>query len=109
SPGEPFPMKLVSLSMVRNEEYWIWYSLTSVYPHVDEILVFDNDSEDRTLDVVRGMRHLADKLVVFEGFGGPNEHENREAMLAAARQRSATHALMLDGDEVHADEVLSFC
>src|SRR5205814_860927 len=38
-----------------------------------------------------------------------NEHENREAMLAAARQRSATHALMLDGDEVHADEVLSFC
>lgn len=53
-------MKLVSLSMVRNEEYWIWYSLTSVYPHVDEILVFDNGSEDRTVDIVRGMRHLGE-------------------------------------------------
>jgi hypothetical protein len=35
-------MRLVAVSMVRNEEYWIWYSLTAVYPHVDEILLFDN-------------------------------------------------------------------
>jgi hypothetical protein len=102
-------MKLVSLSMVRNEEYWIWYSLTSVYPHVDEILVFDNGSEDRTAEIVRGMRHLGDKLVLFENFGGRSEQENREAMLAVARQRGATHVLTLDGDEVYADEVLGFC
>lgn len=102
-------MKLVSLSMVRNEEYWIWYSLTSVWAWVDEILVFDNFSEDRTVDVVRSMRHVQDKLTLVERFGGPSEHANREAMLEAARSRGATHVLLLDGDEVHTDEGLGFC
>ena len=95
--------------MVKNEEYWIWYALTSVAPHVDEILVFDNHSDDRTLEIVRGMRHLGAKLTVFEGFGGDDEQANREATLAEARRRGATHVLTLDGDEVHADAVLSFC
>lgn len=102
-------MKLVAVSMVKNEEYWIWYSLTSVYPHVDEILVFDNGSVDRTLEIVRGMDHIADKLTVFEGFGGASENANRDAILDAARECGATHVLLLDGDEVHVDENLAFC
>ena len=102
-------MKLVSLSMIKDEEYWIWYALTSVAPHVDEILVFDNHSQDRTVEIVRGMRHLGDKLTLFEGFGGDSEQDNREAMLEEARRRGATHVLTLDGDEVYADDVLSFC
>ncbi|MBK8101701.1 MAG: glycosyltransferase family 2 protein [Planctomycetes bacterium] len=102
-------MKLVSVSMVRDEEYWIWYALTSVYPHVDEILVFDNHSRDRTIEIIRGMRHIADKLTLFEGFGGSNEHDNREAMLQEARRRGGTHVLTLDGDEVHAEPMLAFC
>lgn len=39
-------MKLISISMIKDEEYWIWYALTSVAPHVDEVLVFDNHSSD---------------------------------------------------------------
>ena len=102
-------MKLVSVSMVKNEEYWIWYALTSVAPHVDEILVFDNHSTDRTVEIVRGMRHLGDKLVLFENFGGGDEHANREAILAEARRRGASHVLTLDGDEVWPDDGLAFC
>ena len=102
-------MKLVSISMVRNEEYWIWYALTSVAPHVDEVLVFDNKSADATVEVVRGMRHLGDKLTLFEDFGGDDEQANREMMLAEARRRGATHVLTLAGAEVYADDVLAFC
>ncbi len=95
--------------MVKNEEYWIWYSLTSVYPHVDEILVFDNGSDDATVEIVRNMRHIADKLTLVENFGGPSEQENREAMLEAARACGGTHLLFLDGDEVHVGDNLAFC
>ncbi len=101
-------MKLVSLSMIRDEEYWIWYALTSVHPHVDEILVFDNGSQDRTVEIVAGMRHIADKLVLHTGFGGDSEEANRAATLAVARERGATHVLTLDGDEVYPDETLAF-
>jgi hypothetical protein len=103
------PVKLVAVSMVKNEEYWIWYSLTSVAPHVDEILLFDNYSEDSTLDVVRGMDHLGDRLLVWDEFGGQSEQENREHILDIARCRGATHLLFLDGDEVHTAECLGFC
>lgn len=102
-------MRLVAVSMVRNEEHWIWYALTSVHPFVDEILLFDNGSVDGTLDIVRAMPHIADKLVLFEDFGGSSEHDNRERTLAIARQRGATHVLILDGDEVHVAEGLGFC
>jgi len=101
-------MRLVALGMVKNEEYWIWYSLTSVYEHVDEILLFDNHSEDGTLGVVGRMHHIADKLTVWERFGGTSEHDNRELMLDAARRRGATHVLFLDGDEVHVPQCLGF-
>lgn len=95
--------------MVRNEEYWIWYSLMSVYPHVDEILLFDNGSIDATVDIVKSMPQIADKLTLFENWGGESEVANRDAILAEARARGATHILKLDGDEVHVDEALAFC
>jgi glycosyltransferase involved in cell wall biosynthesis len=76
---------------------------------VDELLVFDNFSDDRTTEIVRGMDHIADKLVLFERFGGSSEHHNRESMLDVARERGATHVLFLDGDEVHVDKNLRFC
>jgi glycosyltransferase involved in cell wall biosynthesis len=102
-------VNLVSLSLVKNEEFWIWYALTSAAPHVDEVLVFDNHSTDRTVEIVRGMHHLGDKLTLFEGFGGDDENTIRDAMLAEARRRGATHVLTLDGDEVYADETLALC
>ncbi len=102
-------MKLIALSMVKNEEYWIWYSLTSVYDHVDEILVFDNNSEDKTVEIVRSLWDPENKITLVEGFGGDSEQENREAMLNRAREHSATHIMYLDGDEVHIDENMRFC
>ncbi len=101
-------MKLVALSMLRNEEFWCWYALTAVAPFVERILVFDNHSEDRTVDIVRSMRHLGGKIELIEGFGGASEHENRAACLEKAKDAAATHVLFLDGDEVHADAYLGF-
>lgn len=46
-------MKFISISRIKDEEYWIWYALTAVAPHVDEVLVFDNHSKDRACDLVR--------------------------------------------------------
>lgn len=101
-------MKLIALSMLRNEEHWAWYALTSVAPYVDRILAFDNYSEDRTVDVLRSMKHIGEQLEVIADFGGPSEHENRAACLDRARDEGATHVLFLDGDEVHCDSSLAF-
>ncbi|MEZ5990020.1 MAG: hypothetical protein R3F30_13005 [Planctomycetota bacterium] len=100
-------MKLVALSLVRNEEYWVWYSLASVWPWVDEILLFDNLSEDRTVERARSVDPVGDKLRVFEGVEGRSEQDLRERCLERCREAGATHVLFLDGDEVHVDEDLA--
>gem|GEM_PF-3298039 len=101
-------MKLIALCMAKNEEYWIWYALTSVQPWVDEIHFFDNHSEDRTLEIVRGMKHLGDRLRIHPEYGGESEQANREGCLETAREAGGTHVLFLDGDEVHIGAHLAF-
>jgi hypothetical protein len=72
--GEPVTHEAGVTVDGRNEECWILHPLSSVLPAPRyEILVFDNGSEDRTVDIVGGMQHLGDKLVLFQG---SREQEN---------------------------------
>lgn len=102
-------MKLVSITLVKDEEFWIWYVLTALHPFVDRMLVFDNGSRDATLPIIRSMAHVRDKLELREGFLGDSEDQMREATLEAARAAGATHALIADGDEVWPADDLAFC
>ncbi len=102
-------MKLVSISLLKDEEFWVWYALTSISPFVDRMLVFDNRSRDSTVEIIKSMGHIRDKLVLFEDFGGISEDRMREKTLDVAREEGGTHVLIVDGDEVWPSFDLSFC
>ena len=40
-------------TLVKNEERWIWYALKSVLPFVDQIIVWDTGSTDKTTAIIR--------------------------------------------------------
>ena len=63
------------------------------------MLVIDSYSLGWDYDFVRRVGHLGDKSNLFAGFGAVDEQVCRHG---------ATHLLMLDGNEVYADDEVRF-
>lgn len=82
-----------AMYIVRNEEEFLPFSIRSIYDSVDEIIVVDNGSTDRTIDIVRSF----DKTKLF--------HCNERGDFAKLRNIALQHAsgdwlIKLDADEV---------
>ena len=83
--------------LVRNEEQWVWYALMSVIDYVDKILVWDNGSTDKTVEIIKTIKS---KKIVFKEIGPSTKEEHplvRQKMIEATK---ADWLLHVDGDEV---------
>lgn len=91
------PAKITALMLVKNEEQWVWYALNSVLPSVDQVIVFDTGSTDRTVAIINRLN--SPKIRLFEKGGADRRRlvELRNEMLTLA---SAGWFLLVDGDEV---------
>ena len=91
--------------MVKNEARFIWYSVMSVLPSVDRMLIWDTGSTDGTLDVIRKIRDTKyGEKVVFREFGEVTKDsfwEARQKMLEATHEDCI---MMVDADEIWWDE-----
>ena len=56
-------MRIVAHILVKNEEKWIWYSLMSVLDYVDEILVWDAGSTDRTVEIIKTISKNSEGII----------------------------------------------
>ncbi len=90
--------RLVAHTVVRNEECWVWYALRSALPFVDQILVWDTGSVDRTVPIIKSIH--SPKLKFRTVPLTPDESalsRTRQRMLQSTR---AGWLMILDGDEV---------
>ncbi|KKR53922.1 MAG: Glycosyl transferase family 2 [Candidatus Woesebacteria bacterium GW2011_GWD2_40_19] len=44
-------MQVWAHTLVKNEEKWLWYSVTSVIDHVDKLLLWDTGSTDKSIEI----------------------------------------------------------
>ena len=84
--------------VVKNEDRFIWYAITSVLPFVTEFIIFDTGSTDCTVDIIKSFR---DKRIIFKEKGIVDENE-----LTALRQKQIEMTKtewiwIVDGDEVY--------
>lgn len=89
--------KITTHTMVANEENFIWYSLVSVEDSVSKMLVFDDHSTDKTLNIVKSIR--VPKIEITEVYS----HSAEEYTALRNKMVSATSTdwfMVLDGDEV---------
>lgn len=103
------PLIIVN-TVVRNEECWVWFSLKSVLPFVNSLMVWDTGSQDQTVSIIKTIRSA--KLLFKQVPTTKNETELsqvRQKMLLATK---ANWLMILDGDEVWPEtsmqEVVSF-
>lgn len=89
--------KITAHCLVCNEERWIWYAIMSVLDYVDEILVWDTGSTDKTVDIIKSM---SSKKVKFKEVGAVNPDTLTECRNQMLAENKSNWILLLDGDEI---------
>jgi len=94
--------KIIAHCLVRNEERFIWYSINSVLPYVDKIMVWDTGSTDKTLDI---LQLIKSPKLEFKEIGQVNVAtfpKVRQHMLDST-PNDYDWLMILDGDEIWPD------
>lgn len=90
-------MKLVAHTLVKNENRWIWFAITSVLDVVDEIMVWDTGSTDNTAAVIKT---ISSPKLKFRQITAPSAISLTQARQDMLDQTRADWLLILDGDEI---------
>lgn len=86
-------MKISAHCLVKNEDRFVWYSIMSVIDYVDEVMIWDQGSTDKTIEIIKSIDSpkIAFKKVTQE------VHALRQKML---EETDADWIFILDGDEI---------
>lgn len=93
-------MQVWAHTLVKNEEKWLWYSVTSVIDHVDKLLLWDTGSTDKSIEIEKelekkypGKIELKQRKITF-----PSDFtKTRQEMLDVT---SSDWFIVLDADEI---------
>lgn len=98
--------KIGAAYITKNEEDYIEYSIKSVYPMVSKIVVVDNRSTDKTLEILEKMEDPQKKItVISRKFNNKTEQRNVYAEMIT-KDNGYDWLWVLDGDEVFDNENL---
>lgn len=86
-------MKVTVHCLVKNEENFVWFAINSVIDYVDEIMVWDMGSTDKTSSIVKSINS---KKISFKKVDC-DVSAARQLMLDATK---SDWILILDGDEI---------
>lgn len=95
-PNSP---KIIAHCLVKNEERWVWYAIKSVLDFVDQIMVWDTQSTDQTVKIIKS---ISSPKIRFHQAGDVDAHsftQVRQSMLTRVYP-SFTWLMLLDGDEI---------
>lgn len=90
--------KITAHMIVRNEDRFIWYSISSILPFVDSLIVFDTGSTDRTAEIIKIFK--TDKLI-FEEKGIADKSRISALRNEQVKMTKTPWIWIVDGDEVY--------
>ena len=96
-------MKLAALYCVKNEEEFLPLSVASVSPFVDEVVIINNRSTDRTMELAKSIPHHKVKLVDIDSdFDEKCEYNMRNESLKHVSD-DIDWLVVLDADQLLSD------
>ncbi len=92
--------KIIAHCLVANEEKFIWYTLNSVLPFVDKIMVWDTGSSDNTVALIKKINSKKIELKELGPVDAIGHTNTRDLMLQETDTDRYDWLLILDGDEI---------
>ena len=94
-------INLIGIMRVKNEGHCIGEAIKCLYKHVDEIVVYDDKSNDDTVEVINRLSANGIKISVETANTWIfNESLIHQKLFDVCRKKQATHILQLDADEI---------
>src|SRR5260221_12624467 len=87
--------------LVKNEENFIWYSIFSVIDYIDEIMIWDTGSTDKTNEIVRELKEKYPNKIQYKEVGQVNENKYSEIRQQMLDETKSDWVFVLDGDEIY--------
>ncbi len=93
-------MKIWAHTLVRNEERWLWYAVTSIVDFVDRVLLWDTGSTDNTLAIIKDLKKRYPSKIYTREVGAVSPDEFTEISQQMVEETHSDWFVILDGDEV---------
>ena len=100
-------MEIYAHTLFKNEERWLWYSVTSIINHVDKLLLWDTGSTDKSWEIALTLKEKYPLKIDLKQFGTVTSttfSKARQSMLDATK---SDWFLVVDADEIWWEEGIS--
>lgn len=88
--------------VVKNEDIFIWYSISSILPYIDKLFITDTGSTDKTLKIISTIR--SEKIEV-EREKLNNKVDIKSIRLEQLTKTQTDWIWIIDGDEIYPDKL----
>ena len=68
-------MQICDHTLVKNEERYLWFAVTSVIEHIDKVMLWDTGSTDNTRKIIDDLIKKYPDKVEFKEVGDVNREE----------------------------------
>jgi glycosyltransferase involved in cell wall biosynthesis len=87
-------------TLVKNEDRYLWFSVTSVIDCVDKMLLWDTGSTDKTLDIIKELIKLYPSKIIYKEVGEVDIDQFTSIRAQMLKETHGDWVLIVDGDEV---------
>lgn len=93
-------MKIWVNTIVNNEENFVWFSIMSAVDFVDQILIYDTGSTDKTVSIIKEVQKLKKNKIRLTEVGKTDKNEFPKLRQKMLEESECDWILILDGDEI---------
>lgn len=87
-------------TLVKNEERYLWFAVSSVIDYVDKILLWDTGSTDKSLEIEKEIKKKWPEKIDLRQIGEVDVNEFTSVRQKMLDQSDCDWVMILDGDEV---------